>query len=58
MRYDSLERAWSVNGGGDHIYIYIEMLYIDIVYIYVCIYVYMYVCMYVCMYVYVYVRIL
>ena len=36
MHYDSVERAWSVNGaGGDHIYIYISM-YIHI-YIYICI---------------------
>ena len=29
MHYDSLEEAWSVNGGGgDHIYIYIYINYV------------------------------
>ena len=43
MHYDSVERAWSVNGGGgDHIYIYICMYVCMCVYIYVYVYIYTY----------------
>ena len=36
MHYDSVERAWSVNGaGGDHIYIYTYLCIYIFIYIYV-----------------------
>ena len=51
MHYDSVERAWSVNGGGATIYIYIYIYIYFYIHTHVCMHVRMYVCLYVRMYV-------